>query len=86
MTRGSTPGTRSCDGDRVIGRVYLGGKYWAHNGFCAEPQMGEHIHYGENVIVGVDPKLVPDAVLAEYRLIFGDSSKAAPLGLIDARW
>lgn len=46
--------------------------------------MGEHIHYGEKVIAGIDPAIVPEAVLDEYRIIFGDSSKPPPRGVINA--
>jgi hypothetical protein len=46
--------------------ISLGGKWWMHTGDCSEVQIGPHVHYGQNVILGADPNLVPAHVLAKY--------------------
>ena len=57
--------------DDGITPVFLGGKWWAHNDACTEVRMPPHIHYGQNVVV-VNPRMVPEYVLAEYHILFDD--------------
>lgn len=67
----------------MIGRVALGGKYWAHTGTCSGVEIGEHLHYGNNVILRADSAIIPEDVLDDFRILFGDASKRESLGVID---
>ena len=59
----------------MIEPVPLGGKWWAHTGDCSAVKMPPHVHYGQNVILEFQGQMVPDAVLHEYYLHFGDPNK-----------